>query len=121
MDWKIDAVLSLTKSTWGSTIILTGDTNIDLLSSSMTRDMYKQMLHRYQLSSHITKPTREGKKLMDHISSNIWKSKILHLDILPCLTISDHEALHVIVNIPTKMCELRSKFMKKLKHFGLGT
>ena len=38
---KIDAVLSSIKSTRDSTIIMTGDTNIDLLSSSTTRDMYE--------------------------------------------------------------------------------
>ena len=63
IEWieKIDAVLSSIKSTWDSTIILAGDTNIDLLSSSTTRDMYEQMLHTYQLSCHITKPTRKAR------------------------------------------------------------
>ena len=57
IEWieKIDAVLSSIKSTWDSIIIVTGDTNTDLLSSSTTRDMYEQMLHAYQLSCHITK------------------------------------------------------------------
>ena len=57
IEWieKIDSVLSSIKSTWDSIIIVTGDTNIDLLSSSTTRDMNEQMLHTYQLSCHITK------------------------------------------------------------------
>ena len=52
IEWieEIDAVISSIKSTSDSTIILTGDTNIDLLSSLTTRDMYEQMLHKYQLS-----------------------------------------------------------------------
>ena len=77
IEWieKIGAVLSSIKSTWDSAIILTGDTNIDLLSSSMTRDMYEQMLHTYQLSCHITKPTRKGKKLIDHTSSSNCKKR----------------------------------------------
>ena len=47
IEWiqKIDAVLSSIKITCDSTIILTGDTNTDLLSSSTTRDKYGQMLH----------------------------------------------------------------------------
>ena len=47
IDWieKIDEILSSIKSTWDSTIILAGDTNIDLLSNSTTRDMYEHMLH----------------------------------------------------------------------------
>ena len=121
IEWveKIDAVLSSIKSTWDSTIILTGDTNIDLLSSSTTRDMYEQMLHTYQLSCHITKPTRKGKKLIDHISSNISKNNILCSDVLPCVTISDHDAPYIIVNIPTNKYEIRYKFIRNLKLFDL--
>ena len=123
IEWieKIDAVLSSIKSTWGSTIILTGDNNIDLLSSSTTRDMYEQMLHTYQLSCHITKSTRKGKKLIDHICSNICKKKILHSDVLPCPTSSDHDAPYIIVNIPTNNYEIRYKFIRNLKHFDLET
>ena len=122
IEWieKIDSVLSSIKSTWDSTIILTGDTNIDLLSSSMTRDMYERMLHTYQLSCHITKPTR-NKKLIDHISSNIWKNKILHSDVLPCPTISDHDAPYIIVNLPTNKYEIRHQFIRNLKLFDLET
>ena len=109
IEWteKIDAVLSSIKSTWDSTIIMTGDTNIYLLSSSATRDMYEQMLHTYQLSCHITKSTRKGKKLIDHIYSNIYKNKILHSDVLPCLTISDPDAPYIIVNILTNKYKIR--------------
>ena len=52
----MDAVPSSINSTWDSSIILTGDTNIDLLSRSTARNMYEQMLDMYQLSCHITKP-----------------------------------------------------------------
>ena len=123
IEWieKIDAVLSSIKSTWDGTIILAGDTSIDLLSSSTTRNMYEQTLHTYQLSCHITKPNRKGKKLIDHISSNISKNKILHSDVLPCATISDHGAPYIIVNIPTNKYEIRHKFIRNLEHFNLET
>ena len=77
------------------------------------------MLHSYQLSCHITKPTPKGKKLISHISSNIYKNKILHSDVLPCVTISDHVAPYIIVNIPTNKFEIRYKFIRNLKHFDL--
>ena len=83
--------------------------------------MYEQMLHTYQLSCHITKPTRKGKKLIDHISSNICENKILHSDVLPCPTISDHDTPYIIVNIPTSKFEIRYKFIRNLKHFNLET
>ena len=123
VEWieKIDAVLSSIKSTCDGTIILADDTNIDLLSSSTTSNTYEQMLHTYQLSCHISKPTRKGKKLIDHISSNISKNKILHSDVLPCATISDHDAPYIIVNIPTNNYEIRYKFIRNLKHFNLET
>ena len=123
IEWikKIDAVLSSIKSLWDSTIILTGDTNNDLLSSSTTRDMYEQMLHKYQLSCHITKSTRKGKKLIDHMSSSICKNKILHSDVLLCPTVSDHDAPYIIVNVPTNNYEIRYKFIRNLKLFDLET
>ena len=45
--------------------------------------MYEQMLDTYQLSCHVYKTICKCKKLMDHISSNISKNKILHSEILP--------------------------------------
>ena len=123
IEWieKIDAVLSSIKSTWDSTIILTGDTNIDLLSSSTTQDMYEQMLHTYQLSCHITKSTRKDKYLIGHICSNICENKILHSDVLPCPTISDYNAPYIIINIPTNKYKIRYKFIRNLKRFDLET
>lgn len=49
MDSEMDAVLSSIKSTWDRSVILTGDTNIDLLSSFTARHIYKKMLDTYQL------------------------------------------------------------------------
>ena len=79
------------------------------------------MLHTYQLSCHVTKPTNKGKKLIDHISSNISKNKIFHSDVLPCPTITDHDAHYINVNIPTNKYEIRYKFIRNLKYFDLET
>ena len=116
IEWieKIDAVLSPIKNTWDSTIILTGDTNIDLY-------MYGQMLHTYRLSCHTTKPACKGKKLIDHISSSICKNKILYSNFFPCSTISDHNAPYIIVNIPANKYEIHYKFIRNLKRFDLET
>ena len=80
-----------------------------------------KMLHTYQLSCHITKSTRKGKKLIDHICSNICKKKTPHSDVLPCPTISDNDAPYIIENIPTNTYEIRYKFIRNLKHFDLET
>ena len=75
--WKIYAVLSSFKSTWESSIILTGDANFDT-SCSAARDMYEQMhLNTNELPCHVIEPNVKikGKKFIDHISTNINKIK----------------------------------------------
>ena len=83
--------------------------------------MYEQMLHMCQPSCHISKSSRKGKKLIDHISSNICKNEILNSDVLPCPTVSDRDAPYIIANIPTNKYQIRYKFMRNLKHFDLET
>ena len=41
---------------------------------------YIEVLETYDLNNHISKGTRIGKKLIDHIISNIPANKILHSD-----------------------------------------
>lgn len=110
----MDAVLSSIKSVWDSSIILTGDTNIDI---------YKQVLDTYQLSCHVTKPTRKSKKLIDHIwsNSNIIKNKILHSDILPHPTKNNHDASCLVINLETNKFKICSKFSRNLKLFDSET
>ena len=55
---KIDLVLSSTKSTWESSIILARDMNINLTSCSTTSNSYEQMFNTYKFSCHVTKPIR---------------------------------------------------------------
>ena len=83
--------------------------------------MYEQMLDRDQLSYHVTKPTRNGNNLIDHISSNLQRNKIRHSEILPCSTINDHAASYIFINLPTNNFEIRYKFIRNLKHVDLET
>ena len=71
-------------------IILTGDTNIDLKSDNSVIHKYKNILHSFSLYQHIDKPTRHGKRLIEHICSNI-KSKVIHHDVIETDEISDHD------------------------------
>ena len=73
----------------------------------------------YDLNNHISKATRIGKKLIDHIISNIPANKILHSDVLPCPTISDHDAPYIIANMPVNKFETRYKYIRNLKNFEL--
>ena len=69
LEWieKLDFVLSIVKSTWNGTFMITEDSNIDLLASTEIQKSYIEVLKTYDLDNHITKATRTGKKLVDHI------------------------------------------------------
>ena len=56
---KVDLMLSSTKSTWESSIILAGDMNINLTSvPQLLSNTYEQMFDTYKFSCHVTKPIR---------------------------------------------------------------
>ena len=60
---------------------------------------YIEVFEAYDLNNHITKATRIGKRLIDCIISNSPANRILHSDVLPCPTISDHGAPYIIANV----------------------
>jgi len=62
------------------------------------------------LQQHISKPTRKGKKLIDHIITNI--DKIHREDVLPCDEISDHDAPYIVCNIRKPRFGPRYKYIR---------
>ena len=63
---------------WDGFIIITGDINIDLIRKQKeSTKYYKNILRSFNLHQHITKPTRKGKSLIDHICSNV-PNKLMH-------------------------------------------
>ena len=79
--------------------IVAGDFNIDLIDADkITVNKYNDILDAYGLAQHISYPTRHGKSLIDHISTNIPK-KVICENVIPCETISDHDAPFVVLNI----------------------
>ena len=67
--------MSVVKSNWNGNIMITGDSKIDLLASIEIQKRYIEVLETYDLNNHILKATRIGKKLIDHIISNIQQTK----------------------------------------------
>ena len=65
--------------------MITEDSNIDLFPSNKIQNRYIEVLETYGLNNHITKATPIGKKLIDHIISDI--------PALLCPTISDQTCL----------------------------
>ena len=45
------------KLTWNGTFMITGDSNIDLLTSTKIQQRYIEVLETYDLKNHITKAT----------------------------------------------------------------
>ena len=74
LEWfeKFEQFLSNIYTTWNGVLIVTGNFNINLLShQNESTNRYKNILHTFSLQKHVTKPTRKGKTLIDHTSSNI--------------------------------------------------
>ena len=96
-------ILSATTSTWNKTIIIGGDTNIDYNKPSTVLETYKEVLDTYNLKQHVKKSTHQSVKRCesDHIVSNLEIEKVLITDVLPCPTVSYHNAPYVIIKIPT--------------------
>ena len=96
---NFETLLNEVTSKWDDVIIITGDINIDLIGEQKeSTKPYKNIIHSFNLHQHITKPTRKGKSLIDHICSNVPK-KLIHNDVIYTDEISDHDTPFVILNI----------------------
>ena len=98
---KLDAILSAITATWNKTIIIAGDTNTDYNKPTTVLETYKEVLDMYNLKQHVKKPTCRNAKTIDHIVSNLETEEVLITDVLPCPTVSDHDAPYAIIKIPT--------------------
>ena len=78
---KIETTFSIIASTFTATIILAGDTNINVNEPSQPQKRYQEILENFNLVQHINLPTRKGSKIIDHIITNIT-NKILYSNIL---------------------------------------
>ena len=116
---KLDMLLSIINSTWNKTIIMTGDTNIDYLKPSVALKRYKEVIETYNLKQHITIPTRKGTKIIDHIITNLQENKLITTNVLPCPTVSDHDATYIKTNIPGIKFQTRTKYIRNMKHFNI--
>ena len=65
------------------------------------------------------KPTHQGVKTIDHIVSNLETEKVLITDVLPCLTVSDHDAPYAIIKIPTALFQTRYKYIRNMRNFNI--
>ena len=80
---------------------------------------YKEVIETYNLKQHITIPTRKGTKIIDHIITNLQENKLITTNVLPCPTVSDHDAPYIITNNPGIKFQTRTKYIRNMKHFNI--
>ena len=112
-------LLSIVNSIWDKTIIITGDTNIVYFKPSAALKRYKEVIETYNLKQYITIPTRKGTKVIDHVITNLQENKFITTNVLPCTTVSDHDALYIITNIPEIKFQTRTKYIGNMKDFSI--
>ena len=117
---NIESLLSHLSVNWDGLLILTGDTNIDLLKEKnpIVRQ-YNELLQSFNLHQHVKKPTRVtnvSATLIDHIVSN-YPNRITHTDVLPCALVSDHAGPYVCINVRTERFQPRFKYIRNEKTF----
>ena len=115
---KLGTILSAITATWNKTIAIAGDTNIDYNKPSIVLETCEEVLDTYNLKQHVKKPTCESIKTIDHIVSNLETEKVLITDVLPCPTVSDHDAPCSIIKISTVSIQKRHKYIRNMKNFN---
>ena len=114
---KMETLMAHVNTIWTGPVIITGDLNINLLKTDTELFIqYMDTLDNLGLKQHITKATRKGKKLIDHIISNL--DKINFEEVLPCDEISDNDAPFIICSIKKPRYEPRYKYKRTEKNFN---
>ena len=65
------------------------------------------LLDTYNLKQHVKKPTCQRVKTIERIVNNLETEKVLITDVLPCSTVSDHDASYAIIKIPKASFQTR--------------
>jgi exonuclease III len=117
---KAENLFSQLSINWDGLLMITGDFNIDLLKSEQSQvKQYTDMLESFNLHQHVqlpTRVTRTSKTLIDHIITNI-PSCVTYTNVLPCPTVSDHDAPYACVNIRVTRFQPRYKNIRDERHF----
>ena len=119
----IESLLIDIITTWDGLLILMGDMNIDLMKPSdpITRS-YKDMLQSLNLHQHITTPTRitqSSKTLIDLVISNKPRC-FSYSNMLPCPSVSDHDAPYVCLNVRTSRFQPQYKIIRDEKTIDMA-
>ena len=120
MDGAIENLLTHLATEWDGALLIMGDFNIYLLDRhSAIVVQYKNMLDSYSLHRHVKVPTcitSKSSMLIDHTVSNV-PNRVTYTNVLPCPTVSDHDAPYVCRNVHVKHFQPRFKFIRSEKEF----
>ena len=122
LEWlkKFEQFLANIYTTWNGVLIVTGDFIFNLLShQNESTNRYKNILHTFSLQQHVTKPTRKGKTLINHISSNI-STKLIHCNVISTDEISDHDEPYAMFNIKRERFQKQYKFGRDEKNLDMN-
>ena len=115
-------MLSDIVASWNGLMILTGDLNIDFCKTSDPKTKaFMSLLSSLNLHQHVKKPTRITRTtstIIDHIISNT-PNRITQTDVIPCPTISDHDAPYACINIRTIRYEPCYKMIRDTRQLNL--
>ena len=116
-DWldAFETLLAHLTASWDGLLLLTGDTNIDMLNpSNRLTKQYQSILDAFGCHQHVTKATRitqTSKTLIDHIVSNNRRC-ITATEVIPGWSISDHEGIFACVNVRVIRYQPRYKWIR---------
>ena len=121
MGVSFETLLAHLTVSWDALLLLTWDTNIDMLkpSDSHTKQ-YQSILDAFGCHQHVTKPTRitrTSKTLIDHIVINNRRC-ITATDVIPGWSISDHEGIFACVNVRVPRYQPRNKWIRLEKNLN---
>jgi hypothetical protein len=116
---KTENLFSQLNILWDGLTVITGDFNVDLFRPECPQvKHYTDMLESLNLHQHVERPTRvtpSSKTMIDLIISK--PNCITYCNVLPCPTISDHDAPYACINIRTNRYQRRFRFIRHEKKF----
>ena len=113
MQAGLKALKILLTVTWDRMLIITGDTNFDLLKPE--DNLVKQysgildVFGPHQVIKQPTHVTRLSRTLIDHLITN-QPMQVTASGIIPCSIVSNHDSLYACINVRVPHFEPRYKF-----------
>ena len=115
---SFETLLAHLTITWDGMLIITGETNFDLLKlEDNLAKRYSGILNVFGLQQVIKQPTRvtrHSRTLIDHLITN-QPTRVTASGIIPCSIVSNHDSLYACINVCDPRFESCHKFIQDTK------